>query len=157
MMRFTVPPNPSASLSAVLAFNTSAPPTISGEIIFKSELRSLELVEGEFMPLIATELCLGSKPRIMIFCPSPPSRSTISPGRRPIASAMFTSGNSLSFSADTELMIPEALSCLLIAAVCPLAWALTTTSAPKMLAGCMLTFKVRVSLSFTVTSMVLVS
>ena len=157
MIRFTVPPNPSASLSAVLAFSTSAPPTISGEIIFKSELRSLELVEGEFMPLIATELYLGSRPRIIIFCPSPPSRSTISPGKRPIASATFTSGNSLSFSPDTALIIPEALSCLLMAAVCPLAWALTTTSAPNILAGCILTFMVRVSLSLTTTSIVLLS
>ena len=73
IMRFTVPPSPSASLSAVLAFNTSAPAIISGEIMFKSVLRSLLLVEGAFIPLIATVLYLGSKPLMMIFCPSPPS------------------------------------------------------------------------------------
>ena len=64
--------------------------------------------------------------------PSPPSLFIETPGTRATDSAAFASGNSCILSADTILTIELEFNCLLMASICPFAWAVTVTSSPSI-------------------------
>ena len=115
-IKFTVPPNASASISDVKAFVTSILESIVGEIIFRSTPRSVRLVAGICSPPIKIVLYVGARPRMTTRFASPPLRVMETPGKRPIDSAALASGTSMIRSDETIFLIVFDCICWLIAA-----------------------------------------
>ena len=106
------------------------PARTSWEIVERSTERLSTSVAGTRWPLTVTFENWGESPRMTTFWPSPASRWTLTPGSRPIDSATLASGTSWMRSAETTLTMVLDEICWLIAAACPAAWAVTTTSWP---------------------------
>jgi hypothetical protein len=75
--------------------------------------------EAIFTPSIVTLVSRGSVPRTWTYFPSPSSRSSVTLGSRPIASAMLAFGRLLITSAGSTLMMLSALNVRLIDSISP--------------------------------------
>jgi len=93
------------------ALNTSIPLRSSGEIRLRSTERSVLELEGMRTPLTVMAENLGSIPRMITFCPSPPLRFSAMPGSLAMASAAFTSGSSWILSSETTFTMASEFSC----------------------------------------------
>ena len=87
----------------------------------RSALLLSSSVDAIFVPFTVILLYFGESPLITTLLPSPPSLRIETPGILATDSAALASGSSWIRSEETIFLIDLALSCLLIASICPFA------------------------------------
>ncbi len=111
---FTLPPMPSASMLAWSVLLISIDSTRSDASVSSLICRTPVSGDGTLTPSIVRLLSRGSVPRIWTYLPSPSSRSSVTLGSRPSASAMFAFGRLVITSADSTWTMLSAVRSRLI-------------------------------------------
>ena len=118
--RFTEPPIPSASMLAWRVLLISTDSTMSAGMASSLIWRTPDSGEGTLMPLMVTLVSRGSVPRTCTYLPSPSSRSKVTLGKRPRASAILALGR--------LRITSEVSTCTRLSAV---SWRLISSASPE--------------------------
>ena len=113
--RLTEPPMPSPSMLACSVLLISTASTMSAGIASNLIWRTPDSGDATLMPSIVVLVRRGSVPRICTYFPSPSSRSSVTLGRRPSASAMLALGRLRITSAGSTWTMLSAVRWMLMA------------------------------------------